>query len=105
MAIGHTWVGICGDKKGGMDSQQFFTFAKLKFPPYKLGIGSKHSTVCNKLLVNSRIVSPTENTDYHKLIITTNSVGMGLSQCDGQGSLTCCSPWGCKELDTTEQLN
>ena len=24
---------------------------------------------------------------------------------DGQGSLTCCSPWGCKELDTTEQLN
>ena len=22
-----------------------------------------------------------------------------------QGSLTCCSPWGCKELDTTEQLN
>ena len=24
---------------------------------------------------------------------------------DGQGSLTCCSPWGHKELDTTEQLN
>ena len=24
---------------------------------------------------------------------------------DGQGSLECCSPWGCKELDTTEQLN
>ena len=24
---------------------------------------------------------------------------------DGQGSLACCSPWGCKELDTTEQLN
>ena len=21
------------------------------------------------------------------------------------GSLACCSPWGCKELDTTEQLN
>ena len=21
---------------------------------------------------------------------------------DGQGSLVCCSPWGCKELDTTE---
>ena len=20
----------------------------------------------------------------------------------GQGSLPCCSPWGCKELDTTE---
>ena len=24
---------------------------------------------------------------------------------EGQGSLMCCSPWGCKELDTTEQLN
>ena len=24
---------------------------------------------------------------------------------DGQGSLTCCSPWGHTELDTTEQLN
>ena len=24
---------------------------------------------------------------------------------DGQGSLACCSPWGCKKLDMTEQLN
>ena len=24
---------------------------------------------------------------------------------DGQGSLECCSPWGCKELNTTERLN
>ena len=24
---------------------------------------------------------------------------------DGQGSLACCSPWGHKELDTTEQVN
>ena len=24
---------------------------------------------------------------------------------DGQGSLVCCNPWGCKESDTTEQLN
>ena len=24
---------------------------------------------------------------------------------DGQGSLTYCSPWGHKELDSTEQLN
>ena len=24
---------------------------------------------------------------------------------EGQGSLACCSPQGCKELDTTEQLN
>ena len=24
---------------------------------------------------------------------------------DGQGSVVCCSPWGCKELDTIEWLN
>ena len=28
-----------------------------------------------------------------------------LAVVDGQGSLACCSPWGCKESDTTEQLN
>ena len=24
---------------------------------------------------------------------------------DGQAGLVCCSPWDCKELDTTEPLN
>ena len=24
---------------------------------------------------------------------------------NGQGSLTCYSPWGCKELDTTKRLH
>ena len=24
---------------------------------------------------------------------------------EGQGSLGCCSPWGCKESNVTEQLN
>ena len=24
---------------------------------------------------------------------------------EGQGSLLCCSPWSCKELDTSKQLN
>ena len=28
-----------------------------------------------------------------------------LLQSDGQGGLACCSPWGCKESDTTEWLN
>ena len=36
--------------------------------------------------------------DGHKL---EQVLGVG----DGQGSLACCSPWGHKELDTTEQLN
>ena len=28
-----------------------------------------------------------------------------LGDSEGQRSLECCSPWGCKELDTTEWLN
>ena len=27
-----------------------------------------------------------------------------LHDTEGQGSLACCSSWGCKELDMTEQL-
>ena len=28
-----------------------------------------------------------------------------LGDCEGQGSLVCCSPWGCKKSDMTEWLN
>ena len=28
-----------------------------------------------------------------------------LGDSEGQGGLVCFSPWGCKELDTTERLN
>jgi len=39
----------------------------------------------------------------------TDWMDMSLQQApgvgDGQGSLECCSPWGHKELDMTEQLN
>ena len=28
-----------------------------------------------------------------------------LGDSEGQGDLACCSPWGRRELDTTEQLN
>ena len=31
--------------------------------------------------------------------------GLTLGNSDGQGSLACCSPWGCEELDTTKRLN
>ena len=30
---------------------------------------------------------------------------LALAVGDGQGSLACCSPWGRKELNTTEQPN
>ena len=38
----------------------------------------------------------------------TDSVDMSLSKLgvgDGPGGLVCCSPWGHKELDTTDRLN
>ena len=40
---------------------------------------------------------------HHQL----NGYGFGLTPgiVDGQGGLACCSPWGHKELDMTEQLN
>ena len=38
----------------------------------------------------------------------TDSMDMGLGGLgvgDGQGGLVCCGSWGCKESETTEQLN
>ena len=36
----------------------------------------------------------------------TDSMDMSLSKLgNGEGSLVCCSPWGRKESDMTEQLN
>ena len=38
----------------------------------------------------------------------TDLMDMSLSKLrvgEGQGSLVCCSPWGCKELDITQRLN
>ena len=38
----------------------------------------------------------------------TDAMDMSLSKLlvgDGQGTLVCCSPWGCKESDTTKWLN
>ena len=40
---------------------------------------------------------------HHRLDGHEFEQALGVS--DGQGSLACCSPWGRKELDTTERLN
>ena len=39
---------------------------------------------------------------YHQL--NGHEFEQALGDGDGQGNLVCCSPWGCKESDTTEQL-
>ena len=40
-------------------------------------------------------------TDTMDMSLFEQALGAG----DGQGSLACCSPWGHKELDMTEQVN
>ena len=40
---------------------------------------------------------------HHRLNGHESEQALGVG--DGQGSLACCGPWGCKELDVTEQLN
>ena len=32
-------------------------------------------------------------------------LGQTLGDCEGQGGLVCCSPWGCEELDMTGRLS
>ena len=34
-----------------------------------------------------------------------HELGQTLEDSEGQGSLACCSPWGCRELDMTWHLN
>ena len=40
-----------------------------------------------------------EMVGWHHWLMSLSKVG------EGQGGLACCSPWGCKESDTTEWLN
>ena len=40
---------------------------------------------------------------HHRL--DGHEFGKALGVGDRQGSLACCSPWGCKESDMTERLN
>ena len=40
---------------------------------------------------------------HHQLNGRESEQALGVG--DGQGGLACCSPWGCKDSDMTEQLN
>ena len=51
-----------------------------------------------KKSVSSELVGWNHQLDGHEF---EQAPGVG----DGQGSLSCCSPWDRKESDTTEQLN
>ena len=40
---------------------------------------------------------------HHRL--SGHEIKQALGDSEGQGSLSCCSPWDCKESDMTELLN
>ena len=40
---------------------------------------------------------------HHRL--NGHEFGQAPGDGDGEGTLACCSPWSCKELDMIEQLN
>ena len=42
---------------------------------------------------------------WHHLLNGLNEFKQAPVVADGQGGLGCCSPWGRKELDMTDQLN
>ena len=45
-----------------------------------------------------------ETVGWHHLL-NGHEVEQTPGHSEGQGSLACCSPWGCKESDITEWLN
>jgi len=44
-------------------------------------------------------------TEYYMIVTLLNEFEQTSGDGERQGSLACCSPWGFKELDITEQLN
>ena len=60
--------------------------------------GEKNRRQEEKGMTEDEMVGWHHQLDGHKF---EQTLGVG----DGQGSLTCCSPWSRKESDRTEQLN
>ena len=46
-----------------------------------------------------------KNWCFQTVVVNGHEFEQALGDTEGQGSLACCSPWGHKELDTTEWLN
>ena len=58
----------------------------------------RHQVACNNTILWNKYYRTNYQLDGHEF---APALGAG----DGQGSLACCSPWDCKESDTTERLN
>ena len=48
---------------------------------------------------------PTSDLDHSRKQLNISGFRQTPGDSEGQGCLECCSPWGCKQLDTTERPN
>ena len=54
--------------------------------------------------IEGRGITEDEMVGWHHRL-NGHGFGWTLGVGDGQGGRACCSPWGCKDSDTTDQLN
>ena len=72
--------------------------APILWPPDARTDAGKDRSQKEKGMTEDEMLGKHHQLDGHE---SEQAPGVG----DGQGGLMCCSPWGCKELDTTVQLN
>ena len=65
--------------------------------------GKTVETVSDFILGGSKITADGDCSHEIKRLLLLGRKAMTIL--DGQGSLACCSPWGCKESETTEWLS
>ena len=82
----------------------------LKLKLQSVGHLMRRTDSLEKTLMLAKIEAEEEGTTEDEMIgwhhqLKAHEFEQALGVGDGQGSLACCSPWGRKESDTTEQLN
>ena len=77
---------------------------EVKSPKHPEKTHWKRLQCWERLKAGEKGVTGEEMVGWH-LQLDEHEFEQALGVGDGQGSLVCCSPWGCKESDTTEQLN
>ena len=77
----------------------------LLWPPHvKSWLTGKDSDAGNDWRQEEKGMTENEMVGWHHQL-NGHEFEQALGVGDAQGSLVCCSPWGCKESDTTERLN
>ena len=115
--VGEDSWGSCGQqeiKPGSPKGNQSWIFigrtdaeaeTSLLWPPdAKNGLNGKDPDAGNDWRQEEKGMTEDEMVRWHHWL-NGREFEQALGVGDGQGSLACCSPWGCKKSDKTEQLN